>query len=186
MWDNTDEPFQGKPSDGKLQRLTLSLYYGLNVAKGGVFLHCVVGLVAGHSGWTQSQILSTLKNVVFLNSRMDSLSCLTHLPAGRICHLPLTNILDKGYHSILAAWRTGGQLLLQHFFTKSDRKVSSREVLLSGAVASDRSANERAVNRMEASGMIARGIHQCQDLSQAAYLWEAWGFQCNFRFNPVL
>jgi hypothetical protein len=37
MWDNTDEPFQGKPSDGELQRLTFSLYYGLNVAKGGIY-----------------------------------------------------------------------------------------------------------------------------------------------------
>jgi hypothetical protein len=84
----------------------------------------------------------------------------------------------------LSPYVRGGQL--QPFFAKSDQKFSSREVLLSGAVASDRSANERAVNRMKASGMIARGIHQCQDLSQAAYLWEAWGFQYNFMCNPVL
>ena len=76
--------------------------------------------------------------------------------------------------------------MLQPFFAKSDRKFNSREVLLSGAVASDRSANERAVNRMKESGMIARGIHQTQDLVRSADVWLAWGFQCNFMFKPVL
>mmetsp|Transcript_2874 Transcript_2874/g.4131 ORF Transcript_2874/g.4131 Transcript_2874/m.4131 type:complete len:119 (-) Transcript_2874:6-362(-) len=97
--------------------------------------------------------------------------------------ISFTNILDKGYRCILAAWRTGGQLLLQPFFAKSDRKFNSREVLLSGAIASDRSANERAVKKMKASGMIARGIHQKQDLFRSA---DVWGFQCNFMFKPVL
>ena len=100
--------------------------------------------------------------------------------------ISFTNILDKGYRCILAAWRTGGQLLLQPFFAKSDRKFNSREVLLSGAVASDRSANERAVNRMKESGMIARGIHQNQNFVRSADVWLAWGFQCNFMFKPVL
>jgi hypothetical protein len=80
-----------------------------------------------------------------------------------------------------------GQLLLQSFFAKSDQKFSSREVLLSGAVASDRSANERAVNQAKASGMIAHRIHQRQGLSQAAgRSVGAWGFQCNFMCIPFL
>jgi hypothetical protein len=57
---------------------------------------------------------------------------------------------------------------------------------LSGAVATDRSANERAVNRLKASSRIAGGIHQRQDLERAADMWIAWGFQCNFMFKPVL
>ena len=100
--------------------------------------------------------------------------------------LAFTNILDKGYRSVLAAWRKGGQLLLQPFFAKSDRKFTSKEVLLSGAVASDRSANERAVKLLKAAGMISRGIHQQHDLVQFSDLWIAWGFQCNFMFKPVL
>ena len=36
---------------------------------------------------------------------------------------------------------------ISEFFARSNRKFSSREVLLSGAVASDRSGNERAVKR---------------------------------------
>jgi hypothetical protein len=50
MWDNTDEPFQGKLSDGELQQLTFSLYYGLNVAKGGVFLQ-LCGWLGGWALW---------------------------------------------------------------------------------------------------------------------------------------
>jgi len=100
--------------------------------------------------------------------------------------LSFTNILDKGYRCILAAWRAGGQLLLQPFFAKSDRKFLSTEVLLSGAVASDCSGNERAVNHLKSSDMIARGIHQLQDLEQTADLWIGYGFQCNFMFKPVL
>jgi hypothetical protein len=76
--------------------------------------------------------------------------------------------------------------VLQPFFAKSDRKFSSNEVLLSGAVATDRSANERAVNRLKASGRIAGGIHQSQDLECASDIWIAWGFQCNFMYKPVL
>jgi hypothetical protein len=57
---------------------------------------------------------------------------------------------------------------------------------LSGVVASDRSGNERAVNRLKSSWMLARGIHQKQDLSRFADLWIAYGFQCNFMFKPVL
>jgi hypothetical protein len=64
-------------------------------------------------------------------------------------NLPFTNILDMGYRSIPSAWRAGGQLMLQPHFAKSDRKFSSDEVLQSVAVASDRSAFERAVRLMK-------------------------------------
>ena len=86
----------------------------------------------------------------------------------KIVALSFTNILDKGYRCILAAWRTGGQILLQPFFAKSDRKFTSFEVLQSGAIISDRSANERAVKRLKMSGMVAPGIHQTQGLDRAS------------------
>jgi hypothetical protein len=170
--------------DGELRWLTFSLYYGLNVAKGGVFLQ-LCGWLGGWALWLGA-ISDTeyFEKCGILEFQKRFVELLDSSTGGK--NLPLTNILNKGYHSILTEWRTGGQLLLQPFFAKSDRKFSSRDMLLSGAVASDRSANERAVNRMKASGMIACGIHQRQNLSQAADLWEAWGFQCNFMFNPVL
>ena len=180
MWDNTNVDFMGKPTDADLQRLTYSLYYGGNVAKGGVFLQ-LCGWLGGWELWlgavSDSDYLEKSGLMQFQESfqKTDPTS-----------KLSFTNILDKGYRCILAAWRAGGQLLLQPFFARSDRKFSSREALLSGAVASDRSGNERAVKRLKLSNFVARGIHQTQDLDRFADSWIAWGFQCNFMFEPVL
>jgi hypothetical protein len=60
------------------------------------------------------------------------------------------------------------------------------EVLVSGAVASRRSANEHAVQRMKESKFVCRGIHGAANLNTVADVWLAWGFQCNFMFKPVL
>ena len=78
-----------------------------------------------------------------------------------------TNILEEGYRSILTAWRSGGQLLLQPFFAKSDEKFASREVLLSAAVASNRSGNERAVNVIK-RGALGEKINQTKNLDVIA------------------
>jgi hypothetical protein len=42
--------------------------------------------------------------------------------------IPFTNIVDKGYRCIMAAWRAGKQLFLQLAFATSDRKFNTREV----------------------------------------------------------
>ena len=39
--------------------------------------------------------------------------------------LPFTNIFDKGYRSLLAAWRSGRQLTIQSNYIKSDRKFKA-------------------------------------------------------------
>jgi hypothetical protein len=76
---------------------------------------------------------------------------------------------------------------LQPVFAKSDRKFNSREVLISGAVASHQSGNERAVERMKESNFVCRGIHNSRvNLDTVADVWLAWGFQCNFMFEPIL
>jgi len=172
--------FMGKPTDADLQRLTFSLYYGGNVAKGGIFLQLCGWLGASELwlGGVSDSDYQERSGLLEFQHRFQQSD-----PTSDIC---FTNILDKGYRCVQAAWRAGEQLLLQPFFARSDRKFSSREVLLSGAVASDRSGNERAVNCLKSSGMIARGIHQTQDLSRFADVWKAYGFQCNFMYNPVL
>ena len=180
MWDNTNVDFMGKPSDPDLQRLTYSLYYGGNVAKGGVFLQ-LCGWLGGWDLW-----LGAMSDTDYFESSEILEKQEEFQKEDQSSPLSFTNILDKGYRSILAAWRAGGQLLLQPFFAKSDRQFTSEEVLLSAAVASDRSANERAVNRLKANGMICRGIHARQDLVMTADFWLAWGFQCNFMYKPVL
>ena len=105
--------------------------------KGGIFLQ-LCGWLGGWDLWLgamsdteyfeRSSILESQKE---FQEKFDLLSVL----------LSFTNILDKGYCSVLAAWRASGQLLLQPFFAKSDRKFMSKEVLLSAAVATDRSVH---------------------------------------------
>ena len=101
-------------------------------------------------------------------------------------NIKFTSIVDKGYRCVLAAWRAGRQLLLQPAFARSDRKFNSDEVLTSAAVASDRSANERAVNVAKRAGFLSRGVDSAQDVGTVADVWLAWSFQCNFMFKPVL
>jgi len=179
MWDNTDIKLS-KPSDASLQRLTYSAYYGGNVGKGAVFLQ-LCGWLGTHELWTghvsdteyfeNSGILERQSKFVDESDEPD---------------IKVTNVLDKGYRSILAAWRTGRQLLLQPAFKRSDRKFTSREVLTSAAVASDRAGNERAVNVCKRSGMLQRGPESAELLSTVADVWLAWGFQANFMYAPVL
>jgi hypothetical protein len=181
FWDNTNINFTCKPSHADAQRQTYSAYYGGNVVKGGVFLQLSgwlggwelwVGAVSDTEYFEKSGLLTKQHDFQKNDTSSD---------------LPFTNILDKGYRSVLAAWRAGGQLLLQPFFAKSDRKFSSDEVLHSAAVAADRAANERAVRRMKECGMIgSRGIHPRESLEMWADIWLAWGFQCNFMYEPVL
>ena len=68
--------------------------------------------------------------------------------------IPFTNIVDKGYRCIMAAWRAGKQLFLQPAFARSDRKFNTREVNRSSTVASDRSGNDRAVNVAKRAGVL--------------------------------
>ena len=118
MWDNTNVDFQGKPTDADLQRLTLSLYYGGNVAKGGIFCSFVVGFcwelwlgAVLDSDYLEKDYLekdylekSGLLGYQELFQKSDATSSISFM-----------NILDKGYRCVLAAWRAGGQLLLQPF-----------------------------------------------------------------------
>ena len=140
MWDNTNLDFKGKPTDTDLQRLTFSLYYNWNVAKGGLFLQ-LCGWLGAFELWlggvSDSDYQERSGVLVFQRQLQES---------DKSSELCFTNIVDKGYKCVQVAWRTGGQLLLLPFFARSDRKFSSREVLLSGAVASDRSGHECAVN----------------------------------------
>ena len=182
MWDNTNVNFTGKPTDADLQRMTYSLYYGGNVAKGGVFLQ-LSGWLGGWDLWLGAVSDTDYFEQAGILEAQEAFQRHVDVDDDVIA---FTNIMDKGYRSILAAWRAGDQLLLQPFFAKSDRKFTSKEVLLSAAVATDRSGNERAVRAMKRSEFIRRGIHQKQKLDQFADFWLAWGFQVNFMYKPVL
>ena len=72
--------------------------------------------------------------------------------------IELLNVLDKGYRSTVAAWRSGCQLTLQPDFFKSDRQFKAIETISSTAVATDHSANERAVRLSKKSKRLKSGL----------------------------
>ena len=80
----------------------------------------------------------------------------------------------------------GKQLILQPAYKKSERKFTSAEVLLSAAVAADRSGNERAVNVAKRCFILGKGMEPRHRLDEIDDIWKAWGFQANFMFAPVL
>ena len=69
---------------------------------------------------------------------------------------------------------------------KSDRKFNSEEVLRSAAIATDRSANERAVRLAKHAGILKRGLQPHQNTAVLDDAWLAWSFQVNFMYKPVL
>ena len=69
-------------------------------------------------------------------------------------YIAFTNMLDKGYHINLPAWRARRQQIYQPIFTKSNRKFTGQETIRSADIAIDCSGNERAVNRSKESIFI--------------------------------
>jgi hypothetical protein len=111
-----------KPTDASLNQRTYSSYYGGNVAKGGVFLQ-LCGWLGVHSLWvgavsdtkylSESGILELQQEFVENDETSD---------------LTFTNIVDKGYRYVIAAWRKG-QYLLQPTFGKSDQHFTTEDIL---------------------------------------------------------
>ena len=170
-----------KPSDALLQHLTFSSYYGGNIAKGGVMIQ-LSGWIGARDLWTGA-VLDTdfLKQTNILDRQNDFLQ--HDFVNGEL--VPFTNILDKGYRVVLAAWRKGKQFVLQPTFAKSDTKFTGRETLSSAAVAADRAANERAVRLCKMLGLLRQGFKQRSNFDTVSDVWLAWSFQVNFMFKPV-
>ena len=101
-------------------------------------------------------------------------------------NVPFSNIFDKRYRLVLAALRSSGQYVLQPYWKKSDRKFTSKELLVSIAVASDRAANKRQVHVTKLSGYLKRGVQTHQKLETMADVWLVWGFQSNFMFESAV
>ena len=114
----------------------------------------------------------------------DEFASVFDLVDGKI--IPFCNIVDKGYRINLPAWRAGRQTVIQPIFARSDRKFTGLETVVSGSVASDRSGNERAVNRAKMSGILKRALHQSGCPKRLNDVWFAWSFQSNFMFRSVL
>lgn len=100
--------------------------------------------------------------------------------------IPFLNILDKGYRVTAYAFRSGKQLVLQPHFTNAMKNFSTKETLGTAEVASNRSGNERGVNRMKSSKYISNGIRKGGSFVRMNKVWLAYGFQVNFMYAPVL
>jgi len=179
FWDNSNVNMRYTPTEASLNRRTYSSYYGGNVAKGGVFVQ-LCGWLGAHSLWvgavsdtkylSESGILEMQEEFIETDLTSD---------------LPFTNIVDKGYRCVIAAWRKG-QYLVQPKFARSDRKFTTEDILTSACIATDRSGNERAVNVCKYSGVIQRGLLRSGNPADLDDTWLAWSFQSNFVFRPVL
>lgn len=180
MWDNTCINLP-KPQDSDAQRNTFSVYYAGNVAKGAICIQLCgwmgtfelwVGAVTDSDYFERSGILTQQKNYIPMYDSENK-------------HINWMNILDKGYRVTSAAWRAGGQFILQPSFAKSDKKFSTLETLRSAAIAADRAANERAVRLSKMSGQLKAGITGNKSLERLSDVWLTWSFQCNFLYKPV-
>jgi hypothetical protein len=95
------------------------------------------------------------------------------------------NVLDKGYRVNDAAWRVGGQFVLQPSFARSDRQFNTYETIQSSAIASDRGGNERAVHLAKLSGYLGNAEKPKVSIENLASVWLGWSFQCNFMYKAV-
>ena len=180
MWDNTNINI-AQPSCADMQRATWSSYYAHNVLKGGIFL-MLCGWMGAHNLWTGA-VSDTRYNGEgeILNEQKEFAE--SDLVNNQV--LPFTNMTDKGYRLLLAAWQKGHQLVLQPDFKDSDSKFSAEQKISSSVIAKDRSANERAVK----IGKTADFLHMAEsgnvDLTLIDDVWLGWTFQANFMFKTV-
>ena len=183
MWDDTNVNFDFKPSGAYEQRVTYSSYYASNCAKGGVFLQ-LGGWMGVEELWVGATSDTHYQQETGIFQNQELFAKEFDLVDGKV--LPFCNIVDKGYRINLPAWRAGRQTVLQPMFARSDRTFTGLETVVSGSVASDRSGNERAVNRAKQSMILKRGLYKTGCPKHLSNVWLTWSFQSNFMFKSVL
>ena len=184
MWDDTNVPFNFKPSAADNQRLTYSSYYGMNCAKGGVFAQ-LCGWIGVEELWVGATSDSHYQEHTKIFEQQQ-IFAEQDLVGEDKRYVPFSNILDKGYRCVLQAQRAGGQDCIQPIFAKSDHRFIGDETVVSASVASDRSGNKRAVNIYKTAGFIKRGLTGSMSTWRLNNVWLDWSFQANFMYAPVL
>ena len=182
MWDDTNVNFAYMPSGADEQRLTYSVYYSGNCAKGGVFLQ-LCGWLGVEDLWVGATSDSHYQDKTNIFKKQESFAN-DDLVEGIV--KAFWNMLDKGYRVNVPAWRAGKQMVIQPTFANSDRKFYGRETIHTADVATSRSGNECGVNRTKLSGYIKRGIRQGASPTTMNNTWLAWSFQTNFMYRAVL
>ena len=181
MWDMTNIPAYGF-SDADFNRMTYSKYYAMNCFKGGIFCQ-LCGWIGTADLWT-----GAVSDTDY-NKRAGYLQEQEQYQNKDLVNqavVPFTNIYDKGYRAKMVAHRAGKQRVLQPVWAESDRRFGRDDTLLTASVATDRGANERAVNVCKRSWFVSRGLHPNECPKKLNDAWLTWSFQTNFMYNPVL
>lgn len=181
MWDNTDVPFNFKPSSAEDQRATFSKYYNGNCAKGGVFIQ-LCGWLGTSCLWTGHISDSDYMEKTGVLREQDKFAEKDVVNGNKVSFL---NIFDRGYRLLLIAWQLGKQLVSQPIFSKADGKFTGRAVKQTASVAADRSGNERAVNVCCRIGYVTKGLEANGNPERLDNVWLGWSFQANFMYQPV-
>jgi hypothetical protein len=179
MWDMTDVSIH-QPSSAESSRLTYSPYYGGTCAKGGIFIQSS-SWIGTHDLWmgavSDSEYLTRcgILKAQWRFARKDRI----------FKDLPFTNITDKGFRVTADCFRAGGQLVLQPPFMSADKRFTTNQVVEAAAIATIRSANERAVCRIKESVFITKGLREAENVERVCAAFLTFGFQVNFMFYPV-
>jgi hypothetical protein len=191
MWDSTDFSVP-KSENAEVQSQTFNSYYSHNCAKAGSGLQLCgwgrgvdlwVGAVTDTQHMQESEILSDQEK--FQNEDLVEERDHTSTTSQKVV-IPCTNILDKGYRVLLSSLRSGKQTVEQPAFARSDSTFTTLKVLRSGAVASDRAANERQVRLGKMCGFLRKGLRQRGDVNRYCDMWLGWTFRTNFMYEAVL
>lgn len=179
MWDMTDIGTP-QPSNAESARLLYSPYYASCCGKGGIALQSSSWIVT-HDLWmgAVSDSLYLTKSGILEEQMYFARDDLAY------SHIPFTNITDKGFRITAEVFRIGGQRVLQPPFMKSDRRFTSDQTIEAAVIATIRSANERAVNRIKQCGYVKQGLKESENVERVASVFITFGFQCNFMFYPV-
>lgn len=172
-----------KPSSPGNQRITYSIYYKGNVAKGDVTLQL--------GGWIRVECLwcggtsddqYMIKSKIFEKQKEFQESDLQE--NDKI--LVFINVLDRGYRLALHAFRCGKQIVRQPVFKRKNRRFTGHETLKSASIAGIRSGsgNERAVRKAKLCGWLAKGLNAKECPRRFDNVWLAWGFMVNFMYKP--
>jgi DDE superfamily endonuclease len=174
----TNVDLDGSPSDGELQRLTYSQYYGANCLKGGVCM-TAFGYVVAYPLFNGTITDSLYTIVSGLLAEQEQLAKDDGGP-------PVTNMTDKGFRISAACAKAGGQRLITPvFMTKSKNGTfDALEGIHTTAVAHDRGQNERAVRRMKQLAFLKSGISLASDFRLVNMIWGNIGFRTNFLNGP--
>ena len=83
----------------------------------------------------------------------------------------------------VASWRAGCQLTLQSDFTQSDRKFRAAKVISYAVVATDCSANERAIRLSKSSRRVKTGAENNTSYEKLSDTWIDRSFVINATYS---